>query len=74
MTRELNEPAAALEITAFVANNYERFNLKPVERAELEEMAIVARWLRERPSDEGRLVYLNGPQLDPAVLGAPPPE
>jgi len=74
MTRELNEPAAALELAAFVANNYERFNLKPVERGELETMAIVARWLRERPSDEGRLVYLNGPQLDPAVLGAPPPE
>jgi hypothetical protein len=68
MTRMLGDAGAAEEVAAFVAGNYERFNLKPVERGELESMSIVARWLRERPSDEGRLVYLNGPQLDPALL------
>jgi DNA polymerase-3 subunit epsilon len=70
MTRQLEVSGAALEVAAFVANNYERFNLKPVERGELEAMAIVARWLRERPSDEGRLIHLTGPHLDPALLAA----
>jgi DNA polymerase III subunit epsilon len=70
MTRHLAESGAAFEISAFVAENYERFNLKPVERGELETMSIVARWLRERSSDEGRLIYLTGPHLDPAALGA----
>jgi DNA polymerase-3 subunit epsilon len=74
MTRELNDSGAVHEIAAFVADNHERFNSKPVERGELEEMAIVARWLRERPSEEGRLIYLNGPHLDPAALGSPTPE
>ena len=69
MTRHLGEAGAALEVAAFVAESYERFNLKPVERGELETMSIVARWLRERLSDEGRLIYLNGPHLDPAALG-----
>jgi hypothetical protein len=31
-------------------------------------MSIVARWLRERARDEGRLIYLSGPALDPAAL------
>jgi excinuclease ABC subunit C len=74
MTRHLAESNAALEVAAFVAENYERFNLKPVERGELETMSIVARWLRERPSDEGRLIHLNGPHLDLAALGAAPPD
>ena len=69
MTRHLGESGGALEVATFVAENYERFNLKPVERGELETMSIVARWLRERPSDEGRLIYLNGPFFDPAALG-----
>src|SRR5258707_6283128 len=69
MTRQLVESGAALEVATFVAENFERFNLKPVERGELETMSIVARWLRERPSDEGRLIYLTGPHLDPAALG-----
>jgi DNA polymerase-3 subunit epsilon len=68
MTRMLDEAGAAQEVAEFVASNYERFNLKPVERGELEAMSIVARWLRERPSDEGRLVYLNNARLDPTFL------
>jgi excinuclease UvrABC nuclease subunit len=68
MTRMLDDAGAAQEVAEFVAGNYERFNLKPVERGELEAMSIVARWLRERPSDEGQLVYLSGPDLDPGLL------
>jgi DNA polymerase-3 subunit epsilon len=71
MTRHLAESNAAHEVAAFVAENYERFNLKPVERGELETMSIVARWLRERSSNEGRLIYITGPHLDPEALGAP---
>jgi DNA polymerase-3 subunit epsilon len=74
MTAQLEVSGAALEVAAFVANNYERFTLKPVERGELEAMAIVARWLRERPSDEGRLIHLTGPHLDPALLDASSPD
>jgi len=33
-------------------------------------MAIVARWLRERAEDDGRLIYLNGPMLEPAAIRA----
>jgi hypothetical protein len=68
MTQRLDEAGAAQEVAAFVASSYERFKLKPVERGELEAMSIVARWLRERPSDEGRLVYLNDAHLDPTLL------
>jgi hypothetical protein len=39
--------------------------MKAVERGELKEMSIVARWFREHAPDEGHLVYLNGPYLDP---------
>jgi DNA polymerase III subunit epsilon len=73
MTRLLANSEAAREVAAFVAENYERFKLKPVERGELETMSIVARWLRERPSDEGRLIYLTGPHIDPAALGVSEP-
>jgi excinuclease UvrABC nuclease subunit len=68
LTRRLESDEAAGETAAFVAENYERYKLKAVVRGELEEMTIVARWLRERTSDEGRLIYLNGPRLDPAAL------
>jgi DNA polymerase-3 subunit epsilon len=68
MTRPLENAEAVGEIAQFVAGNYERYKLKAVERGELEEMTIVARWLRERASDEGRLVYLAGPHLDPVAL------
>jgi DNA polymerase-3 subunit epsilon len=68
MTRHLDSAEAAAEVAAFVAGSYDRYKLKAVERGELEAMAIVARWLRERTPDEGRLIYLVGPQLDPAAL------
>ena len=68
MTRRLESGDDAREVPKFVAGNYERYKSKPVERGELEEMAIFARWLRERAPDEGRLIYLSGPQLDPLAL------
>jgi len=64
LSRELNSPDAADEIRAFVANNFDRYRAKPVTRDELEPMQIVARWLRERAPDEGRLLYLSGPFVD----------
>jgi excinuclease ABC subunit C len=70
ITRHLETADAADEVAAFVAGNYERYKSKNVERGELEEMTIVARWLRERAPDEGRLIYLAGPQLDPVALAS----
>ncbi len=70
MTRRPENAEAAAEVRDFVAANYERYKLKAVERGELEEMSIVARWLRERTPDEGRLVYLTAPHLDPAALAS----
>jgi hypothetical protein len=67
MTRRLESEEVAGEVREFVEANYERYKLKAVERGELEEMSIVARWLRERTPDEGRLIYLSGPHLDPGV-------
>ena len=70
LVRELDSPAAASEIAGFVADNYERVRMRPVVRGELEAMTIVARWLRERAPDDGHLIYLNGPQLDPTAIYA----
>ena len=68
MTLQLEGDDTMRLVEQFVANNYERFKLKVVGRGELEPMSIVARWLRERAPDEGRLVYLTGPCMDPAAL------
>jgi hypothetical protein len=70
LIRELDSPVAASEIAAFVADNYERIRMRAVVRGELEAMAIIARWLRERTPGDGHLIYLNGPQLDPAAICA----
>ena len=70
LVRELDSEVAAAEVAAFVAENYERFALRPVARGDLEAMAIVARWLRERAANDGRLIHLNGPRLEPAVIRA----
>ena len=70
LTRELDAVSAAEEIAAFVAENFQRFALRPVARGDLEAMTIVARWLRERASDDGRLIYLNRPQLEPSAIVA----
>jgi DNA polymerase III subunit epsilon len=56
------------EIARFIADNFERYRTRPVERPELEPMTIVARWLRERDSSDGALVYLDGPNVERAAL------
>ena len=73
LSRELDSSAAAEEVSGFVTANYECYRARPVAREELEPMATVARWLRERAPDEGRLIYLNGPALDPQLLRAAMP-
>jgi len=68
LSRELDSPQAAEEVCSFVAANFDRYAARPVSREELEPMQIVARWLRERAPDEGRLVYLTGASVDPRAL------
>jgi excinuclease UvrABC nuclease subunit len=68
LTRELDSPAAAEEVAAYVANNYERYRLRAVTREELEPMMLVARWLKERAPDDGRLIHLSGPSVDAATI------
>ena len=68
LTAPLDSANAAEAVAAFVRENYERYRSKAVERHELEAMMIVSRWLSERGRDDGRLVYLDRPNLDPAAL------
>ncbi|MGH7933850.1 MAG: exonuclease domain-containing protein [Candidatus Binataceae bacterium] len=70
LTRELDSPTAASAIAAFIRDNYDRYRMRPVVREELEAMAIVARWLRERDPSDGRLIYLTGPSFDPQSIEA----
>jgi DNA polymerase III subunit epsilon len=70
LVRELDSAEAASEIAAFVADNYERYKMRHVVRGELEAMTIVARWLKERSPDDGRLIFLNEPAVEPAALMA----
>ena len=72
LTQEVSASEDASIVTDFVAANYERYKLKAVTRDELEPMMIVARWLKERTADEGRLIYLTGPAVDPRLLGVGP--
>lgn len=68
LSQPLDSGDAADAVAAFVADNYERYRSRPVERNELEAMMIVARWLGERDRDDGRLIYLSGPKISPAML------
>jgi DNA polymerase-3 subunit epsilon len=68
LTREMALADDAIAIADFVAANYERYKLDAVSRDELEPMMIVARWLKERAPDDGRLVPLSGPSLNPRLL------
>ena len=65
---EISMRENAEKISAFVADNFERYRLRPVARPELEAMTIVARWLRERDPCDGELIYLNGPMVDSAAI------
>ncbi len=67
-SRELDSPAAAEQIAQFVEENFERYKERPVTRDELEPMRVVARWLAERGTHEGRLIFFHGPALDPQLL------
>jgi DNA polymerase-3 subunit epsilon len=69
MTRQLDSPEASEEVARFVANHFTRYRALPIARADLEPMMIVARWLRER-GEEGRVITLSGPQLDPSALAS----
>ena len=60
---ELDYLNAAQKTATFVALNYDRYKGAAIAKEDLEPMLIVARWLRERRPDEGRLVFLNGPHL-----------
>jgi DNA polymerase-3 subunit epsilon len=55
-------------ITEFIADNFERYRMRPVARPELEAMTIVGRWLRERDPADGELTYLTGPQADATAI------
>jgi len=68
LSRALDRPEAAAEVASFVGSNYERMKLKAVERPELEAMAIVARWLKERRPNEGQVINLRGAHLDQRLL------
>jgi DNA polymerase-3 subunit epsilon len=68
LTREMTCAADATAIADFVAANFERYRVRAVTRDEIEPMMIVARWLKERAPEDGRLVRLSGPTLDPQLL------
>lgn len=68
LSQPLDCDGAAEAVGAFVAANYESYRSRPVERDELEAMAIVARWLGERDPSDGRLIHLTGPTLSLAAL------
>ena len=68
LTREIDSLSAAMRVSTFVAENYDRYRLRAVARGELEAMTIVARWLRERDAADGRLIYLNGAHVEPGAI------
>jgi DNA polymerase-3 subunit epsilon len=68
LIREIDSFGAAGAVSAFVAENYDRYRMRAVARGELEAMTIVARWLRERDAADGRLIYLNGAQVEPGAI------
>jgi DNA polymerase III subunit epsilon len=68
MTSEIDSIGAANALSAFVAEHYDRYRMRPVARGELEAMTIIARWLRERDAADGRLIYLNGATVEPGAI------
>jgi hypothetical protein len=64
LRRPLNSFEDAAQIKQFISDNFERYRAKPVTRDELEPTQIVARWLRERSPDEGRLIHLATAAVD----------
>src|SRR5579875_2940660 len=68
---ELAEPDAPQRISRYVADNYARYQARPITKAELEPMMLVSRWLKERRPDDGRLIFLNGASLPLEALTEP---
>jgi hypothetical protein len=68
LIREIDSPQAQSEVAEFILQNYELSKTRPIGRAELEPMMIVARWLKERAPTDGTIIPINGPQFDPAWL------
>jgi DNA polymerase III subunit epsilon len=68
LIREVDSLQAESDVAQFVAENYELYKLRPVTRAELEAMTIIARWLKERASTDGRVIQINGAMFDSAWL------
>jgi excinuclease UvrABC nuclease subunit len=68
--RELDTPDAPERIAAFVAAHYDLYRSRTLGRGKIEAMAIVARWLRERAADDGRIIHLNGRRLETAAIRA----
>jgi len=68
LLRELDSTAAARDVAAFVAQNYQRYRERPIIRDELEAITIIARWLKERDASDGRVIYLNGGLVEPDAL------
>ena len=68
LMHELDSPQAEFDVAQFIARNYEQYKVRPVIRSELEPMMIVARWLKERTSSDGRLISIDAATFDPAWL------
>jgi DNA polymerase III subunit epsilon len=69
LRREMDSTRAKAGIAQFITHNYEAYRSRPILRAELEAMTIVARWLKERAPSDGRLIPIDGAVFDPAWLG-----
>ncbi|MGH9711586.1 MAG: hypothetical protein ACRD37_13675, partial [Candidatus Acidiferrales bacterium] len=55
-------------VAAFIAENFARYRTRPVTRDELAPMMLVARWLKERTPDDGRLIYLKCSEIAPSEI------
>jgi len=72
LMREVDSLEAQSDVARFIAQHYELYKVRPIVRAELEAMLIVARWLKERAPADGRIIPLNGALFNPAWLSAVP--
>jgi DNA polymerase III subunit epsilon len=68
LRQEIDSAQATSAIAQFINGNYQPYKLRPVVRDELETMTIVARWLKDRAADDGRIIPITGTAFDPAWL------
>jgi DNA polymerase III subunit epsilon len=64
----LDSSQTPFEIARFIADNYDLYKLKPVVRSDLDAMLTIARWLKERTPDDGRIIPIVGRDFDPNQL------